>query len=76
MVSGGVRAVTEVSEGMTTVAVIVRGVEEARDKPVTEVDFMVVRGGKRVVTSAFQENKNQPTQYDSASSYINKRCHM
>lgn len=34
-VSGGMGAVTEVSEGMTVDAVMVRGIEEARDWLVT-----------------------------------------
>lgn len=61
VMSGGLWAVVGVSEVMTTAVVMVRGVEVATDKPLTEGEgvFVVVRAGKRAETSAFQENISQ-----------------
>lgn len=55
---------------MTAVSVMVRGVEVLFGKVNAEGEFVLVRGGKVVETSAFQENKNKSgqTQYDNASS--------
>lgn len=60
-VSGSLRAVVEVSEGVTVAVVTVRGVEVVTDKLIVvgKVEIVVVRGGKRVETSAFQENQDQ-----------------
>ena len=58
-VSGGVWAVVMVFDDMTGAAVMVRGVEVVTDKLVVDdkVEFVVVRGGKVVETSASQENQ-------------------
>lgn len=72
-VSGGLRVVVGVSEDMTGAAVMLCGGEVVTDKLVPEgkVEFVVLRGGKRVETSAFQENKKSgQTQYHNAHSYF------
>ena len=58
-VSGGVWAVVMVFDDMTGAAVMVCGVEVVTDKLVVDdkVEFVVVRGGKVVETSASQENQ-------------------
>lgn len=60
-VSGSLGVLIGVSEGVTAVAVMVRGVEE---RLVTEgkVEFGVVREGESVEPSEFQEDKNQAKQ--------------